>query len=353
MKKIQILALALAALMLSAVLTGCGKSAGETPTGLFYEASGIDPKSTVAAVNGRKVSAEEYLYWLAYHCEVLVSQRGDVKWNDVISDGVTYGDYAQRSALATAIQFCLVRDFSQKYHVSLTDADRTLLQQQKDDEVLRYGGQDGYLRHLEMMGISEETNNRIRENYTLAARLVDTAGTAGSDLYPSRETLDSFMKGRLYATVRLITLPVEGLDEEGRAAQEALLTDCVQQIRQADDPCAKLAELSESLGQTDGNRDQTLGSDTVDLVLMRAVNGLKEGEVSDVITTSSAMCVALRRPLDEGAVARDCFTNFLSQARTSAKVEVSESYKNLDVGKFYTALTELRKTEFGDAAADK
>ena len=348
MKKIRILAFALAALTLLAGLAGCGKSAGEKPAGLFYEASGIDPKSTIAAINGREVSAEEYLYWLAYHCEVLVSQQGDFKWDDVISDGITYGEYAQRSALATTIQFCLVQDLANKYRVSLTDDDRASLQKQKDDDMLRYDGRDGYLRHLEMLGVSEETYDRINENYVLAARLVDAAGTVGSNLYPSRDTLDSFMEGRTYATVRLITLPLVGLDEEGRAAQEALLAECAEQIRQADDPCAKLAELSESLGQKDGNVDQTLGSDVVDLVLMRAVSGLKEGEVSDVITTSNAMCVALRRPLDESAVARDCFTSYLSQARADAKVEVSKSYKGLDVGKFYTRLTELRKAQFGD-----
>ncbi len=344
MKKIRFLAAALAALLLMSLLAGCGGK--EEPEGLFYKASGIDPQSTVAAVNGRSISAEEYLYWLSYHCETLVAERGGVKWNAVISDGVTYGEYAQRSALATAIQFSVVRDVAEKYGVSLTDDDRAALRQQKDDDVLRYGGRDQYLRHLEALGVSEETYDRINESYRLTARLVETAGTEGSPLYPPQDALDDFLKTRTYATVRLITLPTAGLDEEGKANQEALLAECAAQIRQADDPCAKLEELSASLGQSDGGVDQTLGSDVVDMTLMKAVNALEEGQVSDVITTSSAMCVALRRPLDRSAVARDCFSNSLILTRQSAKIEVSESYKNLDVGKFYTSLVELRQAGY-------
>ena len=185
MKTIRIPAFLLAALMLLALLSGCGKQdgaqpAGEKPSGLFYEASGIDPKSTIAAVNGREISAEEYLYWLAYHCESILADRGgSVKWDEVISDDITYGEYARRSALATVIQFSVARDFSEKYHVGLTDADRAQLQKKKEDDVLRCGGREGYLRYLERIGVSEETYDRIDENYVLTNRLVETAGVEG------------------------------------------------------------------------------------------------------------------------------------------------------------------------------
>lgn len=354
MKTIRIPAFLLAALMLLALLSGCGKQdgaqpAGEKPSGLFYEASGIDPKATIAAVNGREISAEEYLYWLAYHCESILADRGgSVKWDEVISDDITYGEYARRSALATVIQFSVARDFSEKYHVGLTDADRAQLQKKKEDDVLRWGGREGYLRYLERIGVSEETYDRIDENYVLTNRLVETAGVEGSDLYPSQETLDNFMKGKDYATVRLIVLPVAGMSDEEKAAQRDMLAQCARQIREAEDPAAKLAEIARSLGLSDGDRDQTLASNAVDITLMQAVRELETGEVSDVVETNVAMCVALRRPLDKSAIARECFSAYLVQARQNAKVEISDSYKNLNVGTFYTSLEELRKTMFDD-----
>ena len=39
---------------------------GKRTDGIFYESSGIHPDAALMTVNKRPVSAEEYLYWLAY-----------------------------------------------------------------------------------------------------------------------------------------------------------------------------------------------------------------------------------------------------------------------------------------------
>lgn len=351
MKKIRYLAGALAALLLVTAAVGCGGK--KEPEGLFYEACGIDPKATIAAVNGQEITADEYLYWLAYECESLTASRGTVQWNEVIDNGVTYGEYAKRSALADVMQYAAVRTMAEKSGVTLSQEDREQLQKNKDEDITRSGGREEYLRHLAMMGISEETYDRINEGHMLLTRLMELSATEGSAIYPTEQELEAFSQGKSFATVRLITLPTAGLDEEARAAQQTLLADCAQQIREADDPCAKLAELSKSLGQSDGDVDQTLGSDFIDLTLMKAVNELEEGQVSDVITLSGAMCVALRRPLDESAIAREYFDRKLVEARTTAKVEVSENYKTLDAGRFYTALVELRQAMFEEDVIDR
>lgn len=350
MKKIRILAGALTVLLLTALLSGCG---GKKPEGLFYEACGVDPKSTIAAINGLEITAEEYLYWLAYECESLTASRGDVKWSEVIDDGITYGEYAKRTALAEVIQYAVARTVAEKNGVTLSQEDREVLEKEKAQDVERAGGREEYLRHLAMMGITEETYDHINEGYQLRNRLIELGGTEGSAVYPGDSELKAFLQGKNFVTVRLIALPTDGLDEEALAAQQAMLADCVDQIRASDDPCAKLAELSRSLGQSDGERDQTLGSNIVDVTLMKAVNDLKENEVSDVITIRTATCIALRRPLDESAVARECFAKKLTEARASAKVEVSDAYKSLDAGKFYTALVELRQTMFEENVAAK
>ena len=348
MKKIRILAAVLATLLLAELLSACGGKKG-----LFHKASGIDPQETIVAVSGQNVSAEEYLYWLAYECEKLTASRGTIQWDEVIEDDVTYGEYAKRVALKDVIQYAVCRFVAEKYSITLTQEDRETLQKNKEADIQRCGGKEGYLRHLAAMGISEATHDRINEDRVLQTRLIELGATKGSPIYPSEEDLASFSQGKEFATVRLIALPISGLDEGAREAQQAKLEDCVRQIREADDPCAKLAQLSRDLGQTDGETDQTLDSDAVDSALMKAVEELEEGEVSDVITTANAMCVALRRPLDTNAIARECFTWALVLARSQAKVEVSDSYKSLDAGKFYTALVELRKPLLEEAAADK
>ena len=46
---------------------------GKRTDGIFYESSGIHPDAALMTVNKRPVSAEEYLYWLAYDCDYLSS----------------------------------------------------------------------------------------------------------------------------------------------------------------------------------------------------------------------------------------------------------------------------------------
>ena len=50
-------------------LTACG--GGDTEGGLLCEASGIRPDTVLLSVDGRDVSAQRYLYWLAYACDYI------------------------------------------------------------------------------------------------------------------------------------------------------------------------------------------------------------------------------------------------------------------------------------------
>ena len=79
MKKLIIRALA--GLLASVVLVACVSLMGNMPggkrtDGIFYEASGIHPDATLMTVNKQPVTAEEFLYWLAYDCDYLSSYMG-------------------------------------------------------------------------------------------------------------------------------------------------------------------------------------------------------------------------------------------------------------------------------------
>ena len=64
---------------------------GKRTDGVFYEASGIHPDAALMTVNKQAVSAEEYLYWLAYDCDYLTSYVGSVDFGSAISGSMTYG----------------------------------------------------------------------------------------------------------------------------------------------------------------------------------------------------------------------------------------------------------------------
>ena len=55
-------------------LTG-GMKKGSRTDGLLYEASGLHPDGQLLLVNGKTVTCEEYLYWLAYDCRTSTGAR--------------------------------------------------------------------------------------------------------------------------------------------------------------------------------------------------------------------------------------------------------------------------------------
>ena len=105
MKKLIIRALA--GLLASVVLVACVSLMGNMPggkrtDGIFYEASGIHPDATLMTVNKQPVTAEEFLYWLAYDCDYLSSYMGgNVDFSTAVGGNMTYGQYALEDAQRT------------------------------------------------------------------------------------------------------------------------------------------------------------------------------------------------------------------------------------------------------------
>ena len=69
---------------------------------MFYGASGIHPDATLMTVNMQPVTAEEYLYWLAYDCDYLSSYMGTVDFDAAVSESMSFGQYAMEDAQRTA-----------------------------------------------------------------------------------------------------------------------------------------------------------------------------------------------------------------------------------------------------------
>ena len=104
-------------------LTG-GMKKGSRTDGLLYEASGLHPDGQLLLVNGKAVTCEEYLYWLAYDCEYLSTYVQDIDWSTELTSGVTYGDYAQTDTLETVKLYSVVRAWAEEAGITLTDEDQ-------------------------------------------------------------------------------------------------------------------------------------------------------------------------------------------------------------------------------------
>lgn len=123
--------LAVSVLMVLWIASGDRMSAGQRTDGLYYEVTGIHPDAVLMRINGEDISAEEYLYWLAYDCEYLTSYVPNLDFSAEVSNGMTYGSYAKADAVETVKLYALLRQWAKQYNVSLTEEDEARLQQQR------------------------------------------------------------------------------------------------------------------------------------------------------------------------------------------------------------------------------
>jgi len=317
---------------------------GKRTDGLFYAASGIHPDAKLLTVDGKTVEGEEYLYWLAYGCEYLVSNLGEVDWNASLTDDMTYGDYAKTDALETVKLFSVIHQLADEKGITLTEEDLAQLQQQKDSYAAYYGGAENYSRQIQLMGISEEAYDRINSTYLLLDRLTKEATQEGGSLYPAQEDLLSYGEEHGYVTTRALYLPTIGLDEEAVESQRVLAESYVQRLRELDSDGAYelLGQLADELGMDVTDQDYTLSPETSNETLVQAIAALDEGAVSDVITTDNGLYVAMRRPLNISALAQNYFTDHLMERRQACQVTFSKLYGQLDAGTFYENLLQQR-----------
>ena len=169
---VRLIAGALASVVLvgAIALTG-GMKKGSRTDGLLYQASGIHPDAELLLIDRQTVTAEEYLYWLAYDCEYLSTYVPDVDWSAELTEGLSYGDYAKTDTLETVKLYSVVRAWAEEAGVTLTEEDQAALDAQRLEYVTYYGSEEAYQQQLETQGITEEVYDRINETAYLYQRM--------------------------------------------------------------------------------------------------------------------------------------------------------------------------------------
>lgn len=344
MKKLIIRALAgfLASVLLVAGVSLVGNMPnGKRTDGVFYHASGIHPDAALMTVNKQPVSAEEYLYWLAYDCDYLSSYMGSVDFDAAVSGSMTYGQYAMEDAQRTVVLYSVVRQWAKGAGITLSEESQAQLDAQRQEYVEYYGGEEGYARQLELMGLTEEGFGQINQVYFLYSELYQAYCTQGGALRPSDEEIAAFAASGSYCTFLPLYWAVSDTETADSVLAEA--EAAVTRLRDADDVTAAYLQIAQEMALQASETGETASTRELDIRIAAALSALAEGQVSDVVQTEGGCYVFVGQALNTDALLDKMFNARLDALREGAAIRYNcRSYDKLDVSRFYTRLQTLR-----------
>ncbi len=342
--KHRILALLLCAVM-ALSLTGC-KSGQSDPTDqdILTYAAGMSGSDTVVTINGEKVPADFYLYWLSLNCTQFDTNYGGL---------LNIADYAtslKANSLSMTTYYTLLKQKCVEYGCPLTDA-------QLEERAAKLAEDPDTLAESKLMfGLSDATTEEIYSLSYYYDNLLNTLVPTPTDAELNNYVYQA--KHILLATVDLNgqpTLQEDGthgypkLDEEAIARKKALAEDIIAQLAASDDPHALFDELmhehSEDGRDADGNLAAPDGYVATHGEMVPEFEAgalaLKPGEISGIVESSYGYHIILRgevEDLDEYAIRwrqsqMDTLTN---QWIMDAKVEPAESLTKLDAADFFS-----------------
>lgn len=339
----RFLAMLLASVLAVGIVAFATAGEGHRTDGLYYQVTGIRPDAQIMTVDGEKVSAEEFLYWLASQCENLSAYYPGVDFSAQYTDSMTLGDFVKTDAQENAKLYAVVRQWAAKYGITLTDENRQEIAQQRAQYVSYYGSEEAYQNQLRLLGISEESFNQVNEAAYYYQGLAKAFCDEDGAQRPSDETLLTYADDNGYCTAKTLYVRTNGLDEAALAEKRSQLESAATQLRAADDKDAAYLELAAALGiETDGSTLTFRPADISDSAA-EILNPLQSGEVSDIVESSDGVLyVFLAQEPDFNTLAQYYFNQLISDARTNAKVKTSRAYDKIDTASFYTGLQEAR-----------
>lgn len=351
MKRIAALALAL---VLTMSLAACGgMSEGSRTDGIFYEATGVSPDAVLMRVDGSDVTAESYFYQLYNMVSNLVMYCGVDGFDMDSGNGSTFGELCREYTMQSVKEIAMVKPFGEKSGLSLSEEQIA----QITEEISSYESEYGEFG-FRYMGVTKATMEEMYNAFAWYDVLEQSVYVEGGALAPADEDLLAYaeqsglMKADhiLLATQDLAT--GAALDEAAKQAQYVKAEDILATLQAAEDLESAFATLADENSEDTGRAvypdGYVFGAGEMVAEFENAAKELAPGEISGIVESQFGYHILLRKELsaEEILAQGDYFAYLLKQNAESVKVEYSDLFNekvaNLDLGAFYTAVTDAR-----------
>ncbi|WP_297232877.1 peptidylprolyl isomerase [uncultured Flavonifractor sp.] len=354
--------------LLIGAMAGCS-TADPQPTpaadDIAYRATGLARDTVLFTVDGRDVTADQYLYWLLTSISEAKSAgylADDEAWEETIEDQPT-NDYLKNKALEISKLYSVVANHAEEQGANVTEEQRAEAEEQLEQVGAMYEQYYGLTTQewLDQQCISREGYLSLNDAYYQVQNIQTSMEEAG-ELTPTDEDIQNMIdaEGIYNCKHILIAFPThdDGSDvtDEEKAATKAEADALYQEITAAADPIAAFDSAMNE--KSDDGRDETSGellkpegytflasgalldgSSSLVSEFVTAGTALAVDEISAPVATDYGYHILLRQNADNedtrAAYSNYAMNQMLDQWTADAKVETTDAYDKLDPKAFY------------------
>ncbi|MBQ2705238.1 MAG: peptidyl-prolyl cis-trans isomerase [Agathobacter sp.] len=252
-----------------------------------FTGCGANPEDTVATLGDETVDYGVANFLVKYQkasVEDMYAMYGMTWSTDLYGNGTTLEDDFKDSAMQLLHDLYTLKNHMDDYGVEITTEDETAIKEAAS--AFLAANSESAIAEL---GASQQIVEEVLTLYTIQAKMYN-AIVVDADTNVSDE--EANMRG-----YSLVTINIDGEYDESYQfveytdAEVAVLKETAKEL--ADQVATKtLEEAAEGLGYTATASAYKKGDTTIDKTLLSAMDSLKEGEVSGVIETETALYVA-------------------------------------------------------------
>ena len=352
------LALVLALVLLTGLLSGCGQE--EDP---IQEAFGFPGDTVMLTVDGNDVTASDLMYWMAYNADYIAQYYQtigqEIDWSATLGGSQPVGEYVKEQSRQTAILYSTVTAHTAAagYSFDPDDADYKV---QFEEAKENMGGQEEFQRFLKEMCLTEDSFHAVNSVALVYQHMQEGICRKGGEYEPSQEELKQYVADKDLLSARHILLMTkdpqtnEALSQEQAAEKKTKAEGFVSQLQAIEDPkqrSDKFNELmkanSEDSGLASYPNGYLFGAGEMVAEFEEATRGLEIGQVSGIVESNYGYHIILRDDPTQSeellnSWAETKMQDLSNEWVTEAVVEDKEGFTNLDVADFYAKLTAYR-----------
>lgn len=293
--------------------------------------------------NGIPVSAQMYLYWLAYSISEMESMYVyygmSMEWSEEL------GEYLMADALNAALMYTLVPAKAVELGLELTDEMLVGFEELMDEAAASVGGEEAFREALRRLGLDYDTYADInRASFYYNRILTEMFGDrpTDADVAAYIEDNDILMaKHILLMTVDSSTL--EPLEDSVIAQKKATAEDILKQLQNSNDLAADfdalMNEYSEDGGLASYPDGYTFTSGEMVTEFEESTRALEYGQISGIVESPYGYHIILRLDPDNDTLREECLTALVSDCVNTwiaeAELVFTDEYLNLDPRMFY------------------